>query len=105
MSYFHDYEKVKNIRKSLLIGSIWEIIEQTWYDNASNTVGRKVCIKRHTLNGIQYTYVHDENLGFDQFYRDKEVFLRTFKPLAVDLETYSKTLSSHEHEQTNCNLR
>ena len=98
MSYFHDYEKVRTIRKSLLVGSIWEIIEQTWYDQASNTVGRKVCIKRHTLNGIQYSYVDSISVEavFDQFYRDKEVFLRTFKPLAVDLATYSKTLfSSH----------
>ena len=96
MSYFHDYEKVKLLRKTLLIGSIWEIIEQTWYDNASNTVGRKVCIKRHTLNGVYYSYVNSVSVlaGFDQFYRDNEVFLRTFKPLAVDLETYVST--SHD---------
>lgn len=96
MSYFHDYEKVKNIRKSLLIGSIWVIIESTWYDGSSNTVGRKVCIKRHTLNGIQYSYVYDGMAHGDQFYRDKDTFLRTFKPLEVDLATYSKTLSSHD---------
>lgn len=89
MSYFHDYEKVRTLRKKLLIGSIWEIIEQTWYDDASNGVGRKVCIKRHTLNGIYYSYLDGLTL-LHQFYRDKEVFVRTFKPLAVDLATYSK---------------
>jgi hypothetical protein len=91
MSYFHDYEKLRTVRKSLLIGSIWEIIERTWYDDASNGVGGKVCIKRHTLNGVQYSYVYDGIAHGDQFYRDKDTFLRTFKPLVVDLATYVST--------------
>lgn len=91
MSYFHDYEKVKTLRKSLTIGSIWEIIEYSWYDNTYNTEGSKVCIKRHTLNGIEYSYVSGGIVNFSSFYRDKETFLRTFKPLAVDLKAYVGT--------------
>lgn len=97
MSYFHDYEKVKTLRKSLLIGSIWEIIEQTWYNGALNIVGKKVCIYRFTPNGIQYSYVYDDDdqsfVCYNQcFYRDKETFSRTFKPLAVDIDTYRSNL-------------
>ena len=72
MSLFTEYEKLRIARKSLHIGSKWEIVESTWGETGNDTV----YITRLSQENVYYSYG-----GYITYYRDIETFKRTFRPV------------------------
>lgn len=75
MSLFTEYEKLRTARKSLTIGSRWEIVRGTW---GTNTPGDIVQIAKVDLTFVHYHYFGHENYPHR---RDIKIFKRTFKPV------------------------
>ena len=61
MSLFTEYEKLRTARKSLTIGSRWEIVESTYGTWGTNAPGEVVQIAKVDLTFLHYHYFGHEN--------------------------------------------
>lgn len=83
MNYFELYEKTKEVRKNLTVGSDWKIIKATLGANGHNTPGRIVRILAVGNNEVRYSYVDvsGEIDDFFHYYRGVDVFKATCAPV------------------------
>jgi hypothetical protein len=107
MSLFTEYEKLKTVRKSLTIGSKWEIVESTEGYYGCNTLGGIVTLVELNSTDVGYTYTYSSyireplthlvelnstDVGYTYTYssyireplthfRNIETFKRTFRPV------------------------
>lgn len=80
MSLFTEYEKLRTVRKSLPIGSQWEVIESTDGYYGSNTLGAIVNLVKVTSTDVGYAYTNYIREPLIHL-RDIETFKRTFRPV------------------------
>lgn len=80
MSLFTEYEKLRTTRKSLTIGSNWEVVEQTEGYYGKNTIGAMVTLVEVTLTDVGYSYPYYIIEPLIHL-RDIETFKRTFRPV------------------------
>jgi hypothetical protein len=78
MSLFTEYEKLKTVRKSLPIGSKWEIVESTEGYYGCNTLGGIVNLVKVTSTDVGYAYSSYIVEPLTHF-RSIETFKRTFR--------------------------
>ena len=77
MSLFTEYEKLKTARKSLPIGSQWEVVESTWGETGNTRIKDEVYITKVSQEKVYYSYYG----GHTTYYRSIETFKRTFRPV------------------------
>jgi hypothetical protein len=80
MSLFTEYEKLKTVRKSLIIGSQWEVIESTEGYYGCNTLGTIVTLVELNPTSVGYSYSSYIVEPLTHF-RSIETFKRTFRPV------------------------
>ena len=80
MSLFTEYEKLRTVRKSLPIGSKWEIVESTEGYYGCNTLGGIVTLVELNSTDVGYTYSSYIREPLTHF-RNIEIFKRTFRPV------------------------
>lgn len=87
MSYFELYEKTKEVRRQVKIGSLWRVTKSTTYDSgfgyAYNTVGTLVEVIKIDSQYVRYI-INRADVRYYQytgFIRPIDVFLETFIPV------------------------
>jgi hypothetical protein len=92
MSYFKLYEKTKELRKQVKIGSLWRVTKSTAYDSglgfAYNMMGTPVKVIGIDSQHVRYIISRDgltyqvgytiEGYDFNGFIRPIDIFLETF---------------------------
>lgn len=87
MSYFEQYEKTKEVRKQVKIGSLWRVTKSTAYDSglgfARNMVGTTVKVIGIDPQHVRYkiNVAGDARYEYNGFIRPIDIFLESFSPI------------------------
>ena len=86
MNYFELYEKTKEVRKNLTVGSDWKILQRSVGVNGGNVVGRTIRIVRVRNQEVRYSYVDGFGYvdGFSTYGRAISTFKATCIPVIKD---------------------